>query len=124
MAEMAHIIPWGKKGPRSKDRDTGTEDLHNVRNLILLHPTCHTRIDKAPDLYPREEILRWKETHLASLNAKKGVISYKTREEVSKQLRERMEENKAIWDKFAPCSKSGKLFAPHRGLSQAYPYRH
>ena len=123
LAEMAHIIPWGEKGPRSQDRAIGTEDLHSVENLILLHPTCHKRIDKAPDQYPREEILRWKETHLASLNAKNGIIPYETREEAAKQLRERMEENKAIWDKFAPCDGTEFEYDPESETAKIWDRR-
>jgi len=57
IGEMAHIIAKNHSGPR------GTADVSNntYNNLILLCPTCHTIIDKAPiEDYPIETLNKWK----------------------------------------------------------------
>ena len=51
IAEMAHVIPHGEKGPRHEERPAEGFEAESFENLILLCPTCHTVIDKAPDGY-------------------------------------------------------------------------
>lgn len=102
IAEMAHVIPHGEAGPRKEERPEADFDPDSFDNLILLCPNCHTIIDKNPDAYPRTMLLTWKREHLANLAASQGIIEYQSREEVRTAIAERMAENKAIWDKFAP----------------------
>lgn len=102
IAEMAHVIPHGEAGPRHADRPEGDFDPDTFANLILLCPTCHTKIDKDPGGFPRNILLEWKENHLANLVAKQGIKAYDDRAEVRAAFVGVMAENKAIWDKFAP----------------------
>lgn len=59
--ELAHIKPQSISGPR------GTLDNNNnndeFENIAVLCPTCHTLIDKNPDLFPDEKLIKWKNQH-------------------------------------------------------------
>ena len=108
IAEMAHVIPHGEAGPRHEDRPADDFDPDAFDNLILLCPTCHTKIDKNPDIFPRNILLEWKQNHVANLAAKQGIRAYGSRAEVKAAVAGVMAENKAIWDKFAP--EQGSIF--------------
>lgn len=102
IAEMAHVIPYGK-GPRDEQRPEGGFDVNSADNLILLCPTCHTVVDKNDSAYPRSILLGWKENHLSSLAAKNGIIRYSLRLDAREAIHGLMEENKAVWRLYAPC---------------------
>ena len=97
IAEMAHIIPHGEAGPRRADRPADDFDPDAFENLILLCPTCHTKVDKDPNGFPRNVLLNWKQSHLANLAAKQGIRAYEDRAEVRAAVARVMAENKAIW---------------------------
>lgn len=59
--EMAHIVARQAHGPRGD----GIGGDNSYENLVLLCPTCHTRIDKAPADYPADMLLSWKTQHEA-----------------------------------------------------------
>ncbi|NSY32259.1 HNH endonuclease [Pseudoalteromonas sp. JC28] len=102
IAEMAHVIPHGETGPRKEERPKEDFNPDSFDNLILLCPTCHTIIDKNPDAYSRSTLITWKREHLASLTKYQGISKYDSREEVRSVIVDRMDENRAIWEKFAP----------------------
>ena len=56
VGEMAHVIAQSPAGPRGEP--SGGADAYD--NLILLCPTCHTALDKRPDLYTEATIRKWK----------------------------------------------------------------
>jgi len=62
IAEMAHVFAAADDGPRANAELTQAE-RGRYSNLILLCPTCHTIIDKAPGEYPDTVILMWKQQH-------------------------------------------------------------
>ena len=58
LSEAAHIYPLAKSGPRAKKGATIPIAKKNAPdNLLLLCPTHHTQVDKAPKSYP-EDMLR------------------------------------------------------------------
>ena len=59
LGEMAHIVARNVGGPRA-DGQAGA-DIYE--NLVLLCPTCHTKVDKAPNQFPIELLCNWKEVH-------------------------------------------------------------
>lgn len=61
IGEMAHIIARSPDGPRG-DIDRSI-NINGHQNLILLCPNHHTEVDKNPDSYPAEELLRIKNNH-------------------------------------------------------------
>src|SRR5688500_6402408 len=56
VAEMAHILAASTAGPRANSALTAAQ-CRAYENLILLCPTCHTFIDKAPDEFPDSLLL-------------------------------------------------------------------
>src|ERR1019366_4311808 len=64
IGEMAHVIAQSPKGPRGVQQ--GGEDTYE--NLILLCPTHHSEIDKAPaGTFPPGILLDWKKQHEAEV---------------------------------------------------------
>jgi len=123
IAEMAHVIPHGVAGPRREDRPDGDFDPDVFENLMLLCPTCHTKIDKDPVSFPRSMLLDWKEGHLANLAAKQGIRAYEDRAEVKAAVVGIMAENKAIWDKFAPEHGSDFNYDPESETAKGWSQR-
>ncbi len=60
--EQAHIVAEEQDGPRGKSQLT-LEQRNSYHNLVLLCPTHHTIIDKAPDEYPVELLHQIKSQH-------------------------------------------------------------
>ena len=102
IAEMAHVIPHGEAGPRHLERPSDDFDVDAFENLILLCPTCHTKVDKDPKAYPRNTLLDWKANHLARLALKQGIKAYRDREQARAAISDILAENRAIWERFAP----------------------
>lgn len=123
IAEMAHVIPHGETGPRYEDRPEGDFDPDAFDNLILLCPTCHTKIDKDPDGFPRVILLGWKQNHVANLAVKQGIRAYDDRGAVRAAVAGVMAENKAIWNKFAPEHGSDFEYDPESEAAQAWSQR-
>lgn len=65
IGEMAHILPDSIYGPRADDNLKG-DVIYD--NLILLCPTHHTLIDKAPDDYPIKYLIETKNNHEESVS--------------------------------------------------------
>lgn len=123
IAEMAHVIPHGNAGPRHNDRPADDFDPDTFENLILLCPTCHTKIDKDPKAYPRNALLDWKANHLARLALKQGIKAYDDREQARAVIAGIQAENRAIWQKFAPEQGSEFEYDPESGTATAWEQR-
>lgn len=123
IAEMAHVIPHGKTGPRSDERPDEAFDSDSFENLILLCPTCHTIIDKNPDAYPRNILLKWKRDHLANLALKQGIKKYENRSDARLAIVARLDENKAIWKRLAPEDGSAFEYDPESETAQLWSQR-
>jgi hypothetical protein len=60
--EQAHVVAEEEGGPRGKSILT-LEQRNSYSNLILLCPTCHTKIDKVPGEFPVELLHQVKSQH-------------------------------------------------------------
>lgn len=60
--EQAHIVAEEEDGPRGKSI-LNVGQRNSYHNLILLCPTCHTKIDKTPEDYPIELLHQLKSQH-------------------------------------------------------------
>jgi hypothetical protein len=71
VAEAAHLIPAGKKGPRFK---AGAEEayIRSAKNGIWLCRVCHDTIDTNPGTFPEALIQTWKEEHEALIKSVAG----------------------------------------------------
>lgn len=112
IAEMAHVIPHGEKGPRHEERPEEEFEADSFENLILLCPTCHTIIDKSPDGYSRSTLLDWKNKHLVTLAYSQGIQTYEDRNQAREAVAAAMAENKAIWKEYAPVDGSSFEYDP------------
>ena len=104
VAEMAHIISAGEKGPRSR-LDLTKSDKGNFSNLILLCPNCHTMIDKAEAEFPDSLIQDWKFSHSRKINELFNIKPFATRYDVRGALVPIFNENKTIFDIYGPLSE-------------------
>lgn len=123
IAEMAHVIPHGDAGPRHEDRPAGDFNADTFENLILLCPTCHTKVDKDPEAYPRNLLLDWKHNHLAHLALKQGITAYSNRLQVREAITRIQAENKAIWERYAPEHGSDFDYDPESEVARAWSQR-
>lgn len=123
IAEMAHVIPHGDAGPRYEDRPADNFDADSFENLLLLCPTCHTKVDKDPEAYPRHLLLDWKQNHLANLALKQGIRLYNERGQVREAVAAILAENKAIWERYAPEAGAEFEYDPESEAAQAWNQR-
>lgn len=68
IAQAAHLIPAGKRGPRCKP---GTEEayIRSAKNGIWLCASCHLLVDQNPQTFPEADLQRWKEQHEALMKS-------------------------------------------------------
>lgn len=105
--ELAHIIGQSKEGPRGDD-ELALENRDNPENIILLCPTCHTKIDKFPNLYPVQTIRNWKELHENKIKNIFHTPKFSIRNEARKEIERLQITNKMIFDMFGPYSKKAE----------------
>lgn len=104
IGEIAHVISAGDDGPRA-DNSLSPEERGRYDNLILLCPTCHTKIDKAESKYPKEMLIEWKTHHKQIIANAFGARRYDTREEVRKVLESLFGENRFIFNEYGPLTE-------------------
>ncbi len=61
--EIAHIYGRSAKGPRPAPQEFPRSHLNRYENLILLCPNHHKTIDRQPETYTVEALLKMKESH-------------------------------------------------------------
>ena len=105
ISEFAHIISQQPNGPRD-DKEVPLSQRDEFDNLIVLCPSCHTIVDKNPQTYPVEKLKKWKKEHEDSIKNLLSTPVFHNREEARNALVPLLEENKAIFDMYGPCSKN------------------
>lgn len=103
--EMAHIIGQKPTGPRG-GADMPISQRDEFDNLILLCPTCHTTVDKNPDLYTEDMLKQWKKNHEDSIKALFNIPKFRTRKEARDCIYPLLVENKMVFDTYGPYSKN------------------
>jgi len=92
IGEMAHVIAKKPEGPRGVEE--GGEDTYE--NLILLCPTHHTEIDKAPEgTFPVEVIMEWKERHENNVKESFESPVYDNSQELAQDIKRILIQNKS-----------------------------
>lgn len=100
--EQAHIVARQAGGPRGQEG--GGSNAYE--NLVLLCPTCHTKIDKSPDgTYAVEMLLLWKEQHEAWVDSWSESKKMDTTAELMKFIVGLLDENKHYFDTYGPKSE-------------------
>lgn len=98
--ENAHIIARQAKGPRGD----GVGGDNTYDNLVLLCPTCHTRIDKAEGRYPTELLLEWKAQHEAWVDGWAETKKMGTTAELMNFIALLLAENNLYFKRYGPHS--------------------
>lgn len=106
IGEMAHVIAHSVDGPRADGGGGGGDDTYE--NLILLCPTHHTLIDKAPDDFPVETLQAWKRDHEDRVRKAFEVPVYASRAELFAAIQRLLIETKAVWRTYGPESEAAK----------------
>lgn len=104
LGEMAHVIPQGKAGPRA----TGTKGPDTYENLILLCPTHHTTVDKAPNDFPAELLHRWKTDHEENIRKSLEGAAFSDFGALCLNVEKILLENFTIHSRFGPESQAAK----------------
>lgn len=117
IAEMAHIISAGVKGPRTNLKLSKGEK-GDFSNLILLCPTCHTKIDKAESEYSEELIKEWKSTHSEKIKSLFNIKLYNNRNEARESVARLLNENKTVFEIYGPLTD--ERFNPESQIPQRW----
>ncbi len=105
MGEMAHIIAQSQEGPRGDG--VGGDDTYE--NLILLCPTHHREVDKAPKgTFPADMLREWKEQHELNISRQGAEEHYATFDEMRKPISLLLAENYMTWKTLGPQSDVAK----------------
>jgi hypothetical protein len=101
IGEMAHVIAKKPDGPRGQV--AGGEDTYE--NLILLCPTHHTEVDKAPDgVFTVDTLHGWKNSHEERVRNSFLSPKYSDRHSLALAVKRLLIENKAAWKQYGPES--------------------
>lgn len=102
IGEMAHVFAKQPDGPRGIAG--GGDDTYE--NLILLCPSHHTEIDKAPDgVYTAETLYEWKRLHEERLKSSYNSPRFENREHLSVAIKRLLVKNKGAWAQYGPESE-------------------
>lgn len=102
IGEMAHVIARSPDGPRGESG--GGDDTY--ANLILLCPTHHREVDKAPQgTFPAELLHSWKSEHERRIRDRGSEKKFTNVEDLKSAVRVLLDENHAIWRKLGPQSE-------------------
>ena len=99
--EMAHMVAKHLGGPRAE----GRAGADTYENLILLCPTCHTKVDKAPTDYPLELLAYWKSAHERWVDDSLAAPRFDTDEKALAAIAGMLAENYHYFHEYGPKSK-------------------
>lgn len=119
IGEMAHVIARQPGGPRGESN--AGEDTYE--NLILLCPTHHTEIDKAPaDNFPSELLLDWKRQHEGRIRELLSSPNFLSMKDIATYIQRLLIENFMVWKTYGPESEEAKR-NPTSNASEMWTYR-
>jgi hypothetical protein len=101
IAEIAHIVAATKDGPRGTS-GLDADERAKAANLILLCPTCHVVIDKAPHEFSVEIVAAWKAERIHLIARTVGAPKLSDRKDARRYLQGVLEANRVVFDKYGP----------------------
>lgn len=105
IGEMAHIIARQEDGPRGQ-KGGGAD---GYANLVLLCPSCHRMIDKAPDgEFPEEMLHEWKQQQEAKVAQVGNQVYYTSFDDLKQVVSDILLENRLIWEELGPQSATAQ----------------
>jgi hypothetical protein len=117
IAEMAHVFAANNSGPRANVELT-EEERGAYENLILLCPSCHSIIDKAPEDFPDDMLVEWKRSHFERIAAAFGAVEYGSRQAAREAIEPALAENSLIFDEYGP--ENEYRFDPESELARVW----
>lgn len=111
VAERAHIVAHSPAGPRGGGSKGGSA-VDDPANLVLLCPTCHTKVDKVPTEHPAEMLLELKATRAAAVARVGGVITYDDRAKARSAVEGILRQNRETFNQYGPNRDDGSLSTP------------
>ena len=127
VGEMAHVIARKSTTLRRGRADAG-DDTYD--NLVLLCPTHHTYVDKAPEgTFTEQMLLQWKADHEVKIAATLASPLFRDRQSLNAFVRPLLIHNQVCWATYGPESLAAKAnplsnaayFWPFRKLSLIVP---
>ncbi len=105
IGEMAHVIAKKPDGPRG----TATGGDNTYDNLILLCPTHHTEIDKAPaGVFPVAVIQGWKKAHEDRVRNSFLSPQFCDQKQLGVAIKRLMLTNQSAWERYGPESDEAR----------------
>jgi hypothetical protein len=101
---MAHVIAQSPIGPRG----TGSPGSDSYENLILLCPTCHRDIDKAPDKFPADVLQAWKMEHEERIRKLGSEQRFSNFVDLKRAVSSLLAENHHLWKTLGPKSPAAE----------------
>lgn len=108
IAERAHIVAHSPAGPRGRTTRGGSP-VDDPTNLVLLCPSCHTKVDKAPTEYPAETLIALKTKRAAAVARIGGTINFANRAGARAAAEALLRQNREIFNQYGPDSDDGSL---------------
>jgi hypothetical protein len=119
VGEMAHVIAKKESGPRG--RPGGGGDTYS--NLILLCPTHHTLVDRAPEgVFTTEMLLQWKQDHEGAIERSLASPLFLERESLDNFVQKLLIENRTCWATYGPESDEAKR-NPNSSAGRIWQFR-
>lgn len=101
IGEMAHIVAAADEGPRAGPT-LSTEERGAYANLLLLCPTCHTIVDRAPLQYPDQDLIGWKQQHRERIARLFGAVEYVDRASARRAITPILDESSFVFRTWGP----------------------
>ncbi|MBP2581826.1 5-methylcytosine-specific restriction endonuclease McrA [Streptomyces sp. PvR006] len=108
IAERAHVIAHSDEGPRA-DPSVSQKLRDSPSNIILLCPTCHTKVDKDPEGYPTEDLLNAKRARAQAVSQIGGTPSFSSRVEARRAVERLLMRNRITFRENGPDPETGAV---------------
>jgi hypothetical protein len=106
IGELAHIIPASADGPRADEGPELTEGERALpENVVVLCPTCHTVVDKAPEEYPGHVLRKWKQRSQEARAVAHGTPVFNSRPAAREFVESLFGANRAVFDLYGPVDE-------------------
>src|SRR6267142_426398 len=109
IANLAHIIGAGDKGPRSECDLGDYVEKNGYSNLIMLCLECHKIVDELEDKFGIETLRNWKVEHSNKVAGLFNTPTFSSRRKLFAYVDHLLEENRAIFVNYGPFSSLALL---------------
>ena len=104
IANVAHIIGHGERGPRSEHELADYIDKDGIANLMMICLECHKIVDELEDKFSVEQMQAWKTAHELKINSLFDFPQIYNERDLLEQVNDLLIENKVIFEEYGPFS--------------------